>query len=328
MMKILVTGGAGFIGSHTCKLLAKRGHQPIVFDNLSRGHRAAVRYGPLEIGDIGDLPRIRGVLKHHAPDAIMHFAAYAYVGESVNFPLLYYRNNVVGTAALLEALIEFKPIPFVFSSSCATYGIAETGPITENHSQKPINPYGNTKLAVERMLTDVANAHGLPSIALRYFNAAGSDPDLEVGEMHNPETHLIPLVLRAARDQTPITVYGTDYDTPDGTCIRDYVHVMDIAEAHVLALEHLLNGGAGGAINLANAHGYSVMDVIATAKSITKREIIVNYAARRAGDPAVLVGCADRARDLLGWRPSRSEIDLQIGDAWRWVESRTERLMV
>ena len=321
-MKILVTGGAGFIGSHACKALAKHGHVPITYDNLSRGHREAVKFGPLEIGDTADKERVREVLQRHQPGAVMHFAAFIEVGESVEQPLLYYRNNVGGSVGLLETLFEFGPLPFVFSSSCAIYGLPEQVPIGEDHPQRPINPYGFSKLIVERMLADLGTSHHLPWAAMRYFNAAGADPGGEIGEAHSPETHLIPLVLKAASAGSPIQIFGTDYDTPDGTCIRDYVHVMDIAEAHVRALDHLLAGGAGGAFNLANSAGYSVKDVIAAAERVCGHRIPVKEAARRAGDPPALIGSAVRARDVLGWSPTRSDLDVQIADAWTWLRSR------
>jgi UDP-arabinose 4-epimerase len=323
-LKILVTGGAGFIGSHACKALARRGHVPITYDNLSRGHRQAVKFGPLETGALADKARLREVLERHQPAAVMHFAAFINVGESVEQPSLYHRNNVTGSAALLEAVTKFKPLPFVFSSSSAIYGLPEQVPIGEDHPQRPINPYGSSKLLVERMLTDLGASHRLPWVALRYFNAAGADPDGEIGEAHDPETHLIPLVLEAARRGTPIRIFGTDYDTPDGTCIRDYVHVMDIADAHLRALDHLLAGGASGAFNLANATGSSVKQVIASAERVCGRAIPVQTAARRAGDPPVLVGSAARARAILGWSPSRSELDVQIADAWKWLRSRNQ----
>jgi UDP-glucose-4-epimerase GalE len=252
----------------------------------------------------------------------MHFAAFAYVGESVENPLLYYRNNVVGTVALLETLCEFGPLPMIFSSSCVTYGLPRSIPISENHPQHPINPYGQSKLLVERMLADAGAAYGLPWVALRYFNAAGADPDGEIGEDHEPETHLIPLVLRAARDQTAVSIFGTDYETPDGTCVRDYVHVIDIADAHLRALDYLLAMGESRAFNLANARGYSVKEVIAAAERVCGVSVNVKAAPRRQGDPAILVGSAEHARTVLGWKPSRSELDVQIGDAWRWVKSR------
>jgi UDP-glucose-4-epimerase GalE len=319
-MNILVTGGAGFIGSHACKVLSKRGYTPVVYDNLSRGHRHAVRYGPLEIGDIGDAARLREVLNRCRPQAVMHFAAFINVGESVENPLLYYDNNVGGSAVLLRTLAEFQPIPVVFSSTAAVYGMPNHVPITEDHAVAPINPYGASKLFVERMLTDAGSR--LPWVALRYFNAAGGDPEGEIGEEHDPETHLIPLVLRAARDQTPVKIFGTDYETPDGTCIRDYVHVMDIADAHVLALDYLRAGNASGAFNLANASGTSVREIINIARRVTKRSIPVIEAPRRPGDPAALVGSAERACAALGWTPQRSALELQITDAWNWIRLR------
>jgi UDP-glucose-4-epimerase GalE len=321
-LNILVTGGAGFIGSHACKALAKAGYLPITYDSLSRGRREAVKWGPLEIGDIADIDRVKSVLDRYQPAAVMHFAAYAYVGESVEAPLLYYRNNVAGSMLLLQALMEFKPLPFVFSSTCATYGLPERLPISEDHPQRPINPYGTSKLVVEFMLSDLGVAHGLPWIALRYFNAGGSDPEREIGEMHDPETHLIPLVLTAARSGKPIHIYGTDYDTPDGTGIRDYVHVTDIADAHLRALKYLLSGGSSCALNLANASGHSVKEVIATAESVCGRAIPVEFAKRRPGDPPKLVGSSERAHALLGWTPARSGLDIQIRDAWNWMMAR------
>jgi UDP-glucose-4-epimerase GalE len=252
-MKIFVTGGAGYIGSHACKALAANGYEPVSYDNLSRGNRWAVKWGPLEIGDIADGNRLREVLGRHKPAAVMHFAAIAYVGESVEHPVLYYQNNICGTLSLLKSVIDFGPLPFVFSSSCATYGVPRVVPISEDHPQEPINPYGYSKLVAERMLADVDRAHGLRSIALRYFNAAGADPDSEIGEAHDPEPYLIPRVLAAAQNGTPVTVYGNDYETCDGTCVRDYIHVTDIADAHVRALDYLLSGGLSCAVNLANA---------------------------------------------------------------------------
>ena len=320
-MKVLVTGGAGYIGSHTCKALAASGFEPVVYDNLSRGNRWAVKWGPLEVGDLADQARLGEVLNLHKPAAILHFAAYAYVGESTENPNLYYQNNVCGSAALLRAVGEIQPIPLVFSSTCSTYGLPETIPISEEHPQRPINPYGFSKLVVERMLADMDNAYGLRSVSLRYFNAAGADPAAEIGEAHNPETHLIPLVLAAARDGTSITVFGDDYATPDGTCIRDYIHVADLADAHVRALKYLLAGGATCALNLANARGYSVMEVIETARRVCDKPIRMEVAPRRAGDPPILVGSADRARTVLNWTPARSALEMQIADAWNWMRT-------
>jgi UDP-glucose-4-epimerase GalE len=321
-MKILVTGGAGYIGSHVCKLLAATGFGPIVYDNLSRGNRWAVKFGPLEVGDLSDTIRLREVLEKHRPQAVMHFAAFAYVGESVANPLLYYRNNIGETTSLLQAIVEFEPMPVVFSSTCATYGVPNVIPIAEGHSQRPINPYGYSKLVVERLLADLDIAHNLRSVSLRYFNAAGADPDGEIGEAHDPEPHLIPLVLAAARDGTSIKVFGDDYDTADGTCIRDYIHVFDIADAHVRALKYLIEGGKSCALNLANARGYSVREVIATAERVTGKPIRVEIAPRRPGDPAVLIGSSERARELLGWKPARSELVVQIQDAWNWMKKQ------
>ena len=250
----------------------------------------------------------------------MHFAAFAYVGESVEKPLLYYQNNIGGSANLFRAIIETRTIPVIFSSTCATYGVPKKIPIPEEHPQNPINPYGSSKLMVERMLADLGHAHGLRSIALRYFNAAGADPDGDIGEAHDPEPHLIPRVLAAARNGTAVTIYGDDYETADGTCIRDYIHVADIADAHVRALEYLLSGGTSCALNLANARGYSVMDVVQVAQRVTGKTIRVAMAPRRPGDPPLLVGAADHARALLGWAPIRSALDVQIADAWNWMQ--------
>jgi UDP-arabinose 4-epimerase len=318
-MKILVTGGAGYIGSHACKVLAAHGHEPIVYDNLSRGHSWAVKWGPFENGNIADSERLRLVFARHRPAALMHFAGYTYVGESVENPLLYYSNNIAATAALLRSLVTFEPIPVVFSSTAAVYGVPRSVPISEDHPEGPINPYGFSKYVIERMLADVDAAHGVRSVSLRYFNAAGADPGGKIGEDHNPETHLVPLVLAAARDGNAVQIYGNDYDTPDGTCIRDYVHVMDIAEAHVRALDYLLHGGVSCTCNLANAHGYSVSEVIKTAERVTGKSIQVQVAPRRAGDPPTLIGRVDRAKTILGWSPQRSDLETQIGDAWNWL---------
>jgi UDP-glucose-4-epimerase GalE len=318
-MKILVTGGAGYIGSHACKALAAGGFEPVTYDNLSRGNRWAVKWGPLEVGEIADEKRLREVLDRHQPAAVIHFAAFAYVGESVENPNLYYQNNVCGSASLFRAITQSKPIPVVFSSTCATYGVPDKVPIPEEHPQRPINPYGFSKLFVERILADLDHAHGLRSVSLRYFNAAGGDPDGEIGEAHDPETHLIPLVLAAARNGTAVTVFGNDYDTQDGTCVRDYIHVADLAIAHVKALEYLLAGGKTCAMNLSNARGFSVMEVIESAQRVCGKTIKVKLAPRRLGDPPILVGSADRARELLGWTPTRSALDVQIGDAWNWM---------
>ncbi len=250
---VLVTGGAGYVGSHACKALAAAGYRPVVLDDLSRGHAAAVQWGPLEVGSIADRACLDSVLERHRPGAVLHFAAFAYVGESMSEPLAYYRNNVGGTVTLLEAMRDHGVGRLVFSSTCATYGVPRELPIPESHPQEPINPYGRSKLMVERILADVDAAHGLRSIALRYFNAAGADPDGAIGEQHEPETHLVPLVLEAAAGRREcVTIHGTDYDTPDGTCLRDYIHVTDLAEAHVLALHALERGAGSTAYNLGN----------------------------------------------------------------------------
>jgi UDP-arabinose 4-epimerase len=321
-LKILVTGGAGYIGSHTCKALAAAGFLPVTFDNCSRGNRWAVKWGPLEEGDIADVGRLRSVLEKHRPAALLHFAAYAYVGESVTRPMLYYENNFVGSLRLLYAILEYQRVPVVFSSSCATYGIPEGVPISEHHLQRPINPYGRSKLFVEQLIRDLDAAIGLPWVSLRYFNAAGSDPAGEIGEAHDPETHLIPLVINAALTGEVMKIFGGDYDTPDGTCVRDYVHVSDIADAHVRALNYLLKGGASCALNLANTRGYSVKDVVAATERVCGRSINTEIAPRRPGDPPILIGDAARAHEVLDWQPQRSDLELQVRDAWNWLKRK------
>lgn len=322
---VLVTGGAGFIGSHVCKRLAANGFRPVVLDNLSRGFESAVKWGPLEVGDISDRQRVRDILGRYKPIAVMHFSAFINVGESATNPLLYYANNAGSTAVLLQSIVEHGPLPFVFSSTAAVYGLPEAIPIDEDHPRRPINPYGNSKLYVEQMLEDANKAHGLPWVALRYFNAAGSDPEGEIGERHEPETHLIPLILLAALANSAVSIFGDDYATPDGTCIRDYIHVNDLADAHILALKYLLGGGKSCGINLANSRGFSVKEVIAAAERVCGRPIAVKLAPRRPGDPAILIGKTDRAKTLLGWSPARSDLELQVRDAWNWfrVHRRT-----
>ena len=314
-----MTGEPGYIGSHACKALSRAGYLPVTFDNLIYGHEWAVKWGPLEKGDILDRARLDAVISQYKPQAIMHFAAFAYVGESVTDPGKYYRNNTAGALTLLEAARDHGLSKFVFSSTCATYGIPDRVPITEDMPQHPINPYGASKLMVERMLLDFNSAHGLKSIALRYFNAAGADPENEIGEDHNPETHLIPLVLDAAsgrRDQ--ITVFGTDYDTPDGTCIRDYIHVSDLALAHVKALEALEAGAPSGACNLGVGRGFSVSEVVAEAERITGLKVPVVLGARRPGDPAALVSDAAKARKEFGWTPEITALSEILRTAWAW----------
>lgn len=327
-MNILVTGGAGYIGSHACKALAQAGYSPIAYDNLVYGHPWAVKWGPLELGDIVDRSRLNEVIKQYQPKAVMHFAAYAYVGESVQDPGKYYRNNVVGTLTLLEAMRDHGIDKLIFSSTCATYGIPESTPITEDHPQQPINPYGMSKLMIEQILRDFDRAHGLRSISLRYFNAAGADLDGEIGESHDPETHLIPLVLEAASGKRPaITVFGNDYDTLDGTCIRDYIHVSDLADAHVLALQEVEIGAQTTAYNLGNGQGFSVREVIEVAKRVTHQTVPFETGPRRAGDAARLVGDSTLARAELGWQPKYSELDQIILTAWLWHNGKSNGLL-
>ena len=316
---VLVTGGAGYVGSHACKALARAGYTPIAYDNLVHGHEWAVRWGPLEKGDILDKVRLDEVLGKYRPEAVMHFAAFAYVGESVGNPGKYYRNNLCGTVTLLESMRDHEVDRIVFSSSCSTYGVPESLPIKETHPQNPVNPYGASKRMVERMLEDFDAAHGIKSVCLRYFNAAGADPDGEIGEDHDPETHLIPLVLRTALGQRPaVAVYGGDYPTPDGTCIRDYVHVADLADAHVGALRFLEERRASDRFNLGTGRGASVKNVLEAARRVTGRRIAAEVVARRPGDPPQLVADPTRAVETLGWRPKYPELEVQIEHAWKW----------
>jgi len=323
---VLVTGGAGYIGSHTCKVLAQAGYQPIVFDNLSRGHREAVRWGPLIEADLADRKRLVAALETYQAAAVIHFAAYAYVGESVSDPAMYYRNNLGGSLSLIEAIRETGVDKIIFSSTCATYGIPADSPIRESAPQLPVNPYGETKLAIERALHWYGEAYGLRSVLLRYFNAAGADSEGEIGELHEPETHLVPLVLQAALKQRPhLDIYGTDYPTADGTAVRDYTHVTDLAEAHLRALEHLCAGHEGIALNLGTGRGHSVREVIAAAESVCGRSIPQREAARRPGDPPVLVADPTRAAERLGWRAQYSDLQTIIRTALAWHESRARR---
>lgn len=319
---ILVTGGAGYVGSHACKALAQAGYMPVAYDNLVYGHEWAVKWGPLERGDILDPTRLASVLEHYRPSAALHFAGYAYVGESVTDPGKYYRNNVTGSLVLLDALVKAGIDKVVFSSSCATYGVPQSVPIREDHPQDPVNPYGYGKLVVERVLRDYERAFNLKSVSLRYFNAAGADPEGEIGEDHDPETHLIPLVLQVAAGRKPrIIINGDDYATPDGTCIRDYIHVSDLADAHVLALRHLENGGNSEWINLGTGTGASVKTVIDVARRVTGKSIAAEVGPRRVGDPPALVADAARAREVLGWTPRYTELDAQIRHAWAWLKT-------
>jgi UDP-arabinose 4-epimerase len=320
-LDILVTGGAGFIGSHVCKRLAASGYRPVALDDLSRGRRDAVKWGPLEAGSIGDRICITEILDKYKPAAVMHLASLTSISASVANPLLYYTNNVDYTAALLRAVTDHKPVPFIYCSSASVYGLPTKAPVSEDSPLAPISPYGANKVAVERMLADTGAAKAMPWAALRCFNAAGADPNGEIGESHDPETHLIPLTIRAALSGTSVTIFGNNYETPDGTCIRDYVHVADIAEAHVLALKYLLNGGKSGPFNVASTRGHSVKEVIAAATPICGRPIAIKIAPRRAGDPAMLVGSVERARAALGWTPERSGLDQQIRDALNWLQT-------
>jgi len=316
---ILIAGGAGYIGSHVNKELARRGFKTAVFDNLVYGHREFAKWGTFFEGDLANPGQLRTVFREHPVEAVMHFSAYAYVGESVEDPGKYYRNNVANTLNLLEVMREFRVRHFIFSSTCATYGNPVRIPIDENHPQAPINPYGHTKLMVERILRDCDHAYGLRYASLRYFNAAGADPEAEVGEWHDPETHLIPLVLDAASGQREnVRIFGTDYDTPDGTCIRDYIHVNDLADAHIRALEYLRNGGGSDVFNLGNGNGFSVKEVIEEARTVTGKDIPVVEADRRPGDPPVLIGSSEKIRKTLGWEPQYAALTDIIGTAWAW----------
>jgi UDP-glucose-4-epimerase GalE len=316
---VLVTGGAGYVGSHACKALAAAGHVPVTIDNFIQGDRAAVKWGPLVEGDTGDQALLRRAIHAHGITAVMHFAAHAYVGESMQVPGKYFHNNVAKSLALLDVVRACGIDALVFSSSCATYGVPQRVPIDETHPQAPVNPYGESKLFVEKALRWYGGAHGLRSVALRYFNAAGADAAGEIGEQHDPETHLIPLAIAAALGQRPtIDVYGTDYPTPDGTAIRDYIHVTDLAAAHVLALEYLLAGGASAALNLGTGRGCSVVDVLETVANVSGRRVVRRNRPRRPGDPACLVADPTRARAVLGWAPTLSDLPTIVGSALRW----------
>lgn len=319
---VIVTGGAGYIGSHTAKALACAGYIPVTIDNFTAGHRWAVAHGPLEQGDITDRPFLDRVFEKHHPAAILHFAAHIAVGESVHDPGKYYRNNVAGTLTLLEEARDHDISAFVFSSTAAVYGTPQTVPIPVDHPLSPINPYGWSKRMMEQILDDFDHAHNIRYAALRYFNAAGADPDGGLGEAHNPETHLIPLVILAAMGIRPeITLFGTDYPTPDGTAIRDYIHVTDLAEAHVLALTRLLNGADSFTVNMGTGQGHSVREVIRAVEQVGDRPVPVVETARRPGDAPVLVADGSRAMDLLGWQPSFTDLTAIVETAWQWHAS-------
>ena len=320
--EILVTGGAGYIGSHTVLALQREGYEVIILDNLIDGHREVAEQilkAKLIVGDVSDRSLLDKIFQEHNITAVMHFAAYAYVGESVANPAKYYRNNVYSTLVLLEAMLAAQVNKLVFSSTCASYGIPQQIPIGETHPQNPINPYGTTKLAVERMLQDFERAYGLKSVIFRYFNAAGAEPNGLLGENHNPETHLIPLVLLTALGRrSSVKIFGTDYPTGDGTCIRDYIHVCDLALAHVLGLDYLIEQSQSNIFNLGNGNGFSVREIIEVSKKVTGRSIRVDEVPRRTGDPAILVGSGAKAKAELGWQPQYANLEQIITHAWQW----------
>ena len=320
---ILVTGGAGYIGSHACKALSRAGYVPVTYDSLVAGHREAVRWGPLEVGDTRDRTRLGEVMRKYDPVAAMHFAAFIAVGESVRDPAKYYENNVFGSLSLLQAMRDRGLDRIVFSSTAAVYGEPETSVISEDHPRRPINPYGFSKYAVEVMLGDFAAAHGLRSVALRYFNAAGADPDGEIGEGHDPETHLIPIVLEAAAGHREFPqIFGDSYPTRDGTCIRDYIHVSDLADAHVRALDYMADRPGASAFNLGNGRGFSVREIVDMASRVTGRPIPTRIAPPREGDSATLIADFARAKRKLGWTPKFTAVEDQVGHAWNWYRNR------
>jgi len=319
---VLVTGGAGYIGSHACKALRAAGYTPVTYDNLSTGWADAVQFGPLERGELTDRARLDQVFETYRPRAILHFAALSQVGESMRDPGLYWHNNVAGSLSLMQAAVAAGCRDIVFSSTCATYGDQDNVVLDEACSQAPINAYGASKRAIEDMLRDFEAAHGLRHVIFRYFNVAGADPEAEIGEYHRPETHLIPLMLEAIEGtREALTIFGTDYDTPDGTCIRDYVHVTDLVAAHVRGLEWLLEGQDSRVFNLGTGTGFSVREVIDQSAAVTNRPVPVIEGPRRAGDCTRLVSGSTRAEAELGWRPARSTLPQMIGDAWRWHQT-------
>lgn len=323
MKTILVTGGAGYIGSHTTKYLLNNGYNVVVLDNLVYGHKEAVLTPHFEQIDLADKPALNMVFKKHKIDAVIHFAAYTYVGESATQPQKYYWNNVANTLNLLDAMLENGVKNIVFSSTCATYGNPQYTPLDEKHPQSPINVYGRTKLMMEQIMADYESAYGLKYAALRYFNASGADAQGELGESHDPETHLIPLVLQAIKgERANITVFGTDYDTPDGTCIRDYIHVEDLASAHQLALEKLLSGSDSLQINLGTGIGNSVKEIITAAEEVTGQKVPVVYGERRIGDPAILYAANEKAKKVLNWNPKYTDIKEIIKTAWAWEQDK------
>lgn len=322
---VLVTGGAGYIGSHTCKALARAGWVPVTYDNLCRGSRDLVKWGPFEPGDIGDSERLTAVISRWMPVAALHFAGYGYVGESVEYPERYYGNNVVNGISMLDTMCAAGLGRIIFSSSCAVYGIAGDGlPITEDAQPRPINPYGESKRIIERVLADYQRAKGLNWVALRYFNAAGADPDGETGEIHDPEPHVIPRAILAALGRLPyLEVLGTDYPTSDGSAVRDYVHVSDIADVHVAALTYLMEGGEPRAFNIGGARGYSVFDIVRSVERVSGLTVPLRLGERRIGDPPILVANPGRAAEILNFRPTYADFDQMIGHAWRWFSTRS-----
>ena len=318
---MLVTGGAGYIGSHAAKALSQAGYRVVVYDNLGAGHRGAVRYGDLIEGDVSDVGAVRAALRRHDIFAVLHFAAWLDVGESVRDPLRYYRNNVIGTLSVLEAMIAESVLNLVFSSTCAVYGEPIETPISETHPRRPINAYGETKLAIERALPHLERAHGLRSVALRYFNAAGADPDGEIGEDHSPEIHLVPRAILASDGASGLEVFGDDYPTPDGTCLRDYIHVSDLADAHVRALESIVETGTSRVYNLGTGHPHSVREVIDAVARVTGREVPWTVAPRRPGDPAILYAASRRAQAELHWKPQFPDLESIVRTAWKWHQT-------
>lgn len=322
MKSVLVTGGAGYIASHCCKLLHQMGWQPVVIDNLSRGHKPLVKWGPLIEADLHQTDRIREVIEQYKIQSVMHFAALAYVGESVQQPLRYYQNNVAGTLSLLDAMRQNKVRKLVFSSTCSSYGNPQYIPIDENHPQRPINPYGQSKLTVEKILKDMSNIGEIDYVSLRYFNAAGCDPDGETGEWHEPETHLIPLILKAIMTGEPFTIFGSDYDTKDGTCVRDYIHVMDIAEAHIKALSKLENSQFSSCYNLGTEQGHSILEVIKSCERVTGCKVPYVMGGRREGDPDQLVASSAKIGAELDWKASYQSLDCIVESAWKWIKNK------
>jgi UDP-glucose 4-epimerase len=325
-MKLLVVGGAGYIGSHMAKWLVRKNHQVVVLDNLSTGFRDAVLYGRLVVGDLGDSSLLDALFAESAFDAVLHFGAFSQVSESLRFPALYYRNNVAHSINLLDAMVKYGVRYCIFSSTAAVFGDAQRMPIDECHPLLPINPYGRSKRMVEEILTDYEDAYGLRWAALRYFNAAGADPEGELGERHIPETHLVPIVLQAASGRREIVqIFGDDYDTPDGTCVRDYIHVHDLCSAHALALSYLVEGGSSRAWNLGNGKGFSVKEIIEAARMVSGRNIPIQVSNRRLGDPAILVADSSQAWQQLGWRPQFADLETIIAHAWDWELKMTRK---